>query len=103
MNTLTDQNIIDTAKTCGIEPAVLKAIAIVESSGSGYLPSGRCKILFEGHIFWRQLVMVGINPKNYALKNPCIVYEKWDKTKQDRFLYNRFIAGETVEEMSSKF
>ncbi len=29
--------------------------------------------------------------------------EKWDKTKQDRFLYNRFIAGETVEEMSSKF
>ena len=29
--------------------------------------------------------------------------EKWDKTKQDRFLYNRFLAGETVELMSSKF
>nr|WP_199001307.1 hypothetical protein [Flavobacterium sp. ASV13] len=29
--------------------------------------------------------------------------EKWDKTKQDRFLYNRFVAGESVEEMSSKF
>jgi hypothetical protein len=29
--------------------------------------------------------------------------EKWDKTKQDRFLYNRFIAGETVDEMSAKF
>lgn len=29
--------------------------------------------------------------------------EKWDKTKQDRFLYNRFVAGESIEEMSSKF
>ena len=29
--------------------------------------------------------------------------EKWDKTKQDRFLYNRFNAGETVDEMASKF
>jgi len=29
--------------------------------------------------------------------------EKWDKTKQDRFLYNRFVAGETIDEMASKF
>lgn len=29
--------------------------------------------------------------------------EKWDKTKQDRFLYNRFVAGESIEEMASKF
>ncbi|WP_140484972.1 ParB N-terminal domain-containing protein [Flavobacterium sp. GSA192] len=29
--------------------------------------------------------------------------EKWDKTKQDRFLYNRFVAGESVEQMASKF
>lgn len=29
--------------------------------------------------------------------------EKWDKTKQDRFLYNRFIAGESIEQMASKF
>lgn len=29
--------------------------------------------------------------------------EKWDKTKQDRFLYNRFVSGETVEQMAAKF
>jgi len=29
--------------------------------------------------------------------------EKWDKTKQDRFLYNRFVAGESVEQMAAKF
>ncbi|MDM1506451.1 hypothetical protein HX079_11575 [Myroides odoratimimus] len=28
--------------------------------------------------------------------------EKWDKTKQDRFLYNRFTLGETIEEMAKK-
>ncbi len=31
------------------------------------------------------------------------VVEKWDKTKQDRFLYNRHAAGESIDEMSIKF
>lgn len=29
--------------------------------------------------------------------------ERWDKTKQDRFFYNRYEDGETIEGMSSKF
>jgi len=28
--------------------------------------------------------------------------EKWDKTKQDRFLFKRFSSGETVDEMAAK-
>jgi hypothetical protein len=31
------------------------------------------------------------------------VVEKWDKTKQDRFIYNRFKGGETVDEMAFVF
>lgn len=31
------------------------------------------------------------------------VVEKWDKTKQDRFLHNRFNAGESIDEMANKF
>ena len=31
------------------------------------------------------------------------VVEKWDKTKQDRFFYNRIKGGETIEELASKF
>lgn len=81
MKTLTTQHIIDTAKSIGVEPAALKAVAIVESAGDGYLPDGRCKILFEGHIFWRQLVIKGINPKIYASKNPDILFKDRDKTK----------------------
>ena len=29
--------------------------------------------------------------------------EKWDKTKQDRFFFNRYIDGETIDAMSHKF
>lgn len=31
------------------------------------------------------------------------VVEKWDKTKQDRFIFKRFIAGESIEQMAQKF
>jgi hypothetical protein len=78
---ITDQDIIDTAIKIGIEPAVLKAVALVESNGRGFLPSGKCKILFEGHIFWRQLVIAGINPNIYVLQNKNILFEVRDKSK----------------------
>lgn len=29
--------------------------------------------------------------------------EKWDKTKQDRFFFNRYVDGETIDTMSHKF
>lgn len=31
------------------------------------------------------------------------VVERWDKTKQDRFIHNRFIDGESIDELSIKF
>jgi len=78
---LTDEQLVKAAREAGIEPAALKAFAIVESAGNGFLPDGRCKILFEGHIFYRQLKLVNIDPINYAVKYPDIVYAKWDKNK----------------------
>jgi nucleoid-associated protein YgaU len=39
------------ANTLGIEEAVLAAVLIAESSGSGYGADGRLKIRFESHIF----------------------------------------------------
>lgn len=39
------------ADTLGCEPAALRAVAEVESAGSGFLPSGKPKILFEAHYF----------------------------------------------------
>lgn len=78
---ISDKDIIEIAKNIGVEPAALKAVALVESNGNGFLPSGKCKILFEGHIFWRQLVICGINPNIYLLENKNILFEVWDKSK----------------------
>lgn len=67
------------AEKLGVEPCALKAVCEVESSGNGFLPSGRPKILFEGHKFWEQLKKHGLDPAALAAKHPNIIYPKWDK------------------------
>lgn len=51
LQTLSWQEIVAAAAQINIEPCALQAVCNVESSGSGFLSSGRPKILFEGHIF----------------------------------------------------
>lgn len=50
------------AKRLGCDVAAIKAVEEVESNGRGMLPDGRPKILFEPHIFWRELRERGIKP-----------------------------------------
>lgn len=64
----------------GLEPALLWAVADVESSGSGFLSDGlRPKILFEGHILWRRLKYYGINPAPIQVQAPDICFPKWTR------------------------
>jgi hypothetical protein len=49
--TLTNQDYCIAAKTIGCDVAAVKSVAQVESAGGGFLPDGRCKILFERHWF----------------------------------------------------
>lgn len=61
---------------------LLKTLCKVETGGKGgFLANGRAKILFEGHVFWRELKRQGINPQQYNEKYPNIIYPKWDKSK----------------------
>jgi hypothetical protein len=78
---ITDKKIADAARSIGVEPAILKSFALTEANGSGFSDTGKCKILFEGHIFWKLLTQAGINPLVYEKQNPNILYPKWDKTK----------------------
>ena len=60
---------------------MVKAVNEIESSGKGFLFDGRPRILFEGHVFWKQLVKRGLNPEDFRsdfTKN--ILYESWTKT-----------------------
>lgn len=62
------------------EPESLKAVVKVETGGrDGFISPGKPIILFEGHIFWKQLKQRGIDPVKYSKSFPNIVYEKWTK------------------------
>lgn len=81
---LTSEQIKKSAETLGVEPAAMRAVIEVESSGGGFLDDGRPKILFEGHIFWQRLLRRKIDPAPLAKKHPDIVYPKWVKTFYQR-------------------
>ncbi|WP_215225662.1 N-acetylmuramidase domain-containing protein [Echinicola shivajiensis] len=78
---LSEKDLINFAEEYGLELAAVKAVNEVESSGKGFLPDGRAKILFEGHIFWRQLKKQGIAPSNYANEETKdVLYSKWTRS-----------------------
>lgn len=59
MKKLLDSQILEIANKYGVEFAVLKAIIEVETKGSGFLVSGEPIILFERHVFYRELAELG--------------------------------------------
>ena len=77
---LAEQDMIDFATDNNLELAVVKAVNQVESRGKGFLIHGRPVILFEGHVFWRELKKRGVNPKDFDLNTyGDVLYEKWTK------------------------
>ncbi len=77
---LSEQDLIDFATQYSLELAVVKAVNEIESSGKGFLANGNPKILFEGHVFWRELKNRNIDPNNLLNHNTKdILYKKWTK------------------------
>ncbi len=77
---LSEQDLMDFSKQFNLELAVVKAVNEIESNGKGFLIDGRPKILFEGHIFWRELEKRNINPNSYINSNTQdILFEKYTK------------------------
>jgi len=71
MSNITEQDYIDAAHALGCKVAAIKAAAEVESSGSGFLPTGELVILFEPHIFWRRLAKLGADPATILQAHPA--------------------------------
>lgn len=68
------------AKLLDVETAALKAVQEVETGGKGgFFAPGKPAILFEGHIFWRELKKRGIHPEDHLKGNENILYPKWEK------------------------
>jgi len=64
----------EAAAILGCEVAAIKAVAEVESSGSGFLEDGRPKILFEAHIFSR------LTDHKYDKSDPDISSFSWNRS-----------------------
>ena len=81
---LTNNDITNAAHLINVEPAAVKAVLEVETGNKGGFISNTDKpvILFEGHIFWKQLKQRNIDPSKYANISMYkdIVYPKWTKT-----------------------
>ncbi len=75
-----ETDIESAARELNVEVAAIKAVNQVESAGRrGFLANGKIMILFEGHVFWKELKKLGINPRNHIAGNENILYESWTK------------------------
>lgn len=84
---LAEADLVDFANKFGLELALVKAVNEVESSGKGFLINGKPVILFEGHVFWRELKKRNIDPSNYVTDdNKDVLYKTWTK--------NYYLGGE---------
>lgn len=64
MKILTEKDYKKAANLLDVDVATIKAVAEVESAGSGFLPNGQPKILFEGHWFHRLTGGKFLTPEN---------------------------------------
>lgn len=84
MDKLTNEMIKDLAIRLDLEPALLKAVQLVEAAGrDGFLADGRPQILFEGHIMYKE-VHKKFPDRDLAYlckRYSTIFFPKWDKSK----------------------
>lgn len=95
---LTDNDFEVAAFLLECEVAAIKAVAEVESAGSGFLPDGRAKILFEGHIFYKY------TKGQYAASHPTICYPTWTKAhyKGGAAEYERLNEAEALDRVAAR-
>lgn len=85
---LTRDDIASAAHSIEVKPAALAAVLSVESSGTGFDKLGRPRILFEPHIFYRQLLkMPDLQSRAIELG---LAYKNWGtfpypKTSDDNY------------------
>lgn len=97
------------AEYLGVEVAAIKTVLEVETgSRGGFLATGKPTILFEGHVFWRQLKNRGFNPAKYQKGNEDILYPQWSRAyykggmkEYDRLERARAIHREAADSSAS--
>ncbi len=79
----------------GVGEDEVHAILDVESAGSGFDKQGRPKMLFEPHIFWREL---GPGPKRDAAAKAGLAYPRWKPGAYPKDSYPRLAQAMAIDE-----
>ena len=58
---------------------MVQAIKDVEAGGSGFVYSNHPTILFESHVFWKELTKLKVEPSDY--NDPEILNQTWNQGK----------------------
>lgn len=96
---LTEDDYARAAKMLNVPVAAVKAVKEVESGRtSGFSAPEAPVILFEGHIFWKQLKAQGIDPNKYVRNYNDIVYQSWTTKfyKSGLAEYNRLTRAQSI-------
>lgn len=79
----------------GVGEDEIHAILDVESAGTGFDKQGRPKMLFEPHIFWREL---GPGPKRDKAAAQGLAYPRWKPGAYPKDSYPRLIKAMAIDE-----
>ena len=96
---LKDDFITQKALENDLSPAAVKAVIKVESRGRGFDREGKAIILFEGHIFWKELTNIGIDPYSILRGNEDILYQKPNYKYYNRPQYPRLEKAKNIDEV----
>ncbi len=83
---LTDLDVPRVGRLIGVGEDEVRAVIEVETSGGGFDAQGRPKMLFEPHVFWREL---GEGPKRTTATATGLAYPKWGAAPYPKDSYPR--------------
>lgn len=101
---VSEKTYAECAERIGCEVEAFKAIKEVETGGiGGFFAEGKPSILFEGHIFWKELKKRGKNPEDFVVGNEDILYPKWTKDfyKGGIYEYSRLERAKRIDEVAA--
>ena len=94
---LNDAFITQKALENELSPAAVKAVIKVESRGRGFNREKEPLILFEGHIFWKELKKSGFTPSDLVEGNEDIIYPHSDYKYYNRPQYPRLEKAKAID------
>lgn len=77
----------------GVGEDEVRAVVEVEAAGSGFDAQGRPKMLFEPHVFWRELG----EAKRAIAVNQGLAYRRWGEKPYPRDSYPRLAAAMKID------